>query len=911
MQKLQDIEVFENTEVEKFLENQEDEIAYFVYEDKELIYWSNNLINVPEVLESSFYNQALLKLNNGYYAVRKKTHLNKNYIALLPVYYEYNTHNSYLKNGFPPNLNPLFQTKFSIDAEQGNFISNKEGRYLFSLVQTDELTINDSICVFISFLYLVGILLLAGYFFIILKRLKTRKQLIIISSLLAASLFLRGIMLFFHIPDSIYSLYLFKPHLHASSFVFRSLGDYWINAFTLFLIVYFIGCFNIKRTKLIATQKRLNFTLGILMSCSILLGVFAFQQIKSLVLNSSFSLQVYIGSGIEFYAIGGYAGAAFLLCAIIISIRTITVKFQNLISLAHFYKVWILLLVIAAFIALFIDKFIIFHLFFIAILGIIQGVIRYKVRRSFFYTLQVVTLILSAGYLTSLISIYSEQKEQKVRFAKAQSIMESNNPEIKALLETISSDWNKDNILLNLFQDPIANENLIKERLRDRYFSKSWFNYNIRVFICTDQDKLEDLTTGDSSNSPNCFDTFNQMLNSASRIGNSPFHELTTYKGLSSYIGILSFITKKYGEVRLFIRLDLKPYENELGYPELLVNSQQKSEFERRYSFAKYLDNKLRYASGSFDYYSLFDAFEKQISSQAAAQSYFIQLDGYNHYIYNVTDNYKIIVSDKKLSLYKQYIAFPYVFFLLFFIFLSIWSFEIYPWHFEQLHSFRQQIKIVLIIMTTLVFITAGGVTLYYSFTSNQNKYEEEHNEKIKMLRRELFTNLESSKDLDPHFNPLLKENLEDYARILGADINIYDIYGVLLATSRSDIFSKGLLSDRINYQVLSKLNGHEITEVTAQERIGNLDYSSVYVILWNNRNEPIAYLNVPFFMKYKKFKSEMQDIIIGVLNINLLLIILALIVAFIISQRITSPLVILGEKFSKIRLGKENEKIQ
>ncbi len=647
------------------------------------------------------------------------------------------------------------------------------------------------------------------------------------------------------------------------------------------------------------------------MSFSILLGLFAFQQIKSLVFNSSFSLQVYIGSGIEFYAIWGYAGAVFLLSAIIFLIRAIAIKFRNLIPLSHFYKVWFSLLGLVALIALFVDKFTILHLLFLAILGIIQGVIRYKVRQRIFYSLQVFTLILSATYLTSLISIYSEQKEQKVRLAKSQSVTESNNPETKALLETISSQWNKDDILLSLFQDPVANEKAIKKHLRGRYFSKSWFNYNVQIFICTNQDKWKDLAKIATDNTTDCFNAFNQLLSSASRIGNTPFHELTTYKGLSSYIGTISFISKKYGEVRLFIRLDLKPYESELGYPELLVNSPQKSEFSKRYSFAKYINNKLRYANGTFDYYSLFDVFQKRIASKTPAKGYFIQLDGYNHYIYNVTKNYKIIVSDKELSTYKKYIAFPYVFFLLFFIFILISALEAYPWHFGELQSFRQQIKIVLIVMTTLVFITVGGVSLYYSFSSNQEKYEEEHNEKIKMLRRELFTNLESSKDLDPYFNPLLKENLENYARILGADINIYDIYGVLLATSQSDIFSKGLLSERINFQVLSQLNSHEITEVTAQERIGNLEYSSVYVVLWNNKNEPIAYLNVPFFMKYKKFKSEMQDIIVGVLNINLLLIILALLLAFIISQRITSPLVILREKFSKIRLGKDNEKIQ
>lgn len=890
-------------------ELQKDKIIYLVYEDKELIYWSNNLINIPEVYENSLYSQALLKLNNAYYAVRKYNHQNKKMVALIPVYYEYNTPNSYLENGFHQDLHLLYQTQLSLNAEQGHFISNKEGKYLLSLVQSDQLVSDASICITLSLFYFFGLMLLTGYCIVRLRRLKPKNQLLYIGFLSILLIILRLVMLLFQVPPSLYSLQLFAPSLHASSFVFRSLGDYWLNALGIFLWAYLVGCYRINRTHLLNSKKRAVIILTLLMACTIALGIFAFGQIKSLVLNSSFSLQVHTGSGIEVYTIWAYAGAALLLSAVTMLIRSLAFNFQESITLSEFYKIWLILLVIASLIALAINRFIVLHLLFLSVLGIIQGAIRYRANRDFNYTLQIVVLILSAFYLTWLISIHATEKEQQIRSAKALSIMDSNAPVTKALLETMSSDWNKDNILLSLFQDPIANETQIKEYLRNKYFNKSWSHYNVQITICTQDDEIELPTANKAKVYNDCFIVFNELIQAASRIGNSSFYELTTYKGITPYVGMLSFITEQYGEVRLFIRLDLKPYEDEEGYPELLIGKQREAGFYGRYSFAKYVDNKLRYSNGTFDYYSIFDIFQKDTATQRT-DNYFITVDGYNHYVFAATDSYKIIVSEEELSLYKKYIAFPYIFFLLFFIFLSIWSLETFPWYFFQLHSFRQQIKIALITMITIVFIVVGGASLYYSFTSNQSQYTNEHNAKIQMLRRELFNNLESPKDLDPNFNPQLEQRLKDYARILGADINIYDMFGVLLSTSQPDIFNKELLSNRMNYTALIELNSHETTEVTAQERIGNLEYSSVYVTLWNNKNEPIAYLNVPYFMKYKKFKAEMQDIIVGVLNINLLLIILALLVAFVISQRITSPLVMLQDKFSKIRVGRKNEKI-
>lgn len=889
-------------------EIEKDNTIFLVYEDKELIYWSNNLVDVPEVYENSFYSQALLILNNGYYAVRKHSHLNRRMVALIPIYYEYNTPNSFVENTFHVDFRPLHQTRLSLNAEQGNFISNKEGKYLFSLLQGEALNTDSAICITISLLYFLGFILLLGYFIVRFQRLTPKPQLILITVLSFFLFGLRALMLNYQIPPSLYSLELFGPNLHASSSIFRSLGDYWINALGIFFWVYFLGSFKINETKLLSSKKKSYLILGGFMLVNIALGLFAFDQIRSLVLNSSFSLQVHTGSGIELYTIWAYAGAALFLCSVVILIRAIALRFQEVISFTEFYKLWLLLLAIVGVFVFFINKFLILHLLFLAALGIIQGATRYRPSKNLNYTLQAIILILSAFYLTSLISIHAEEKEKQIRSAKAVSIMDSNAPVTRALLETMSAEWDKDDVLLRLFQDPMANEVQIKEHLRNHYFTTSWFNYNVQIIICSEKDEVEALTINNTKITNNCFTIFNELLQSAKRIGNSPFYESATYKGIIPYIGMLSFITQKYGEVRLFIRLDLKPYGDEQGYPELLIEKQREVGFYGRYSIAKYVENKLRYSSGSFDYYGSFDIFRNANSNEI--DNYFISVDGYNHYVYNVTDTYKIVISEEELSLYKKYIAFPYIFFLLSFIFIAIWLVETYPWVFFQYHSFRQQIQLTLVLMITMVFILVGGASLYYSFASSRSQYANEHNAKIQMLRRELFNNIDSPKELDTNFTPQLENRLKDYARILGADINIYDIYGVLLSTSQPEIFKKRLLSNRMNYNVLEELNKQKATEVTAQERIGNLEYSSVYVTLWNNKNEPIAYLNVPYFMNYKKFKAEMQDIIVAVLNINLLLIIAALLIAFAISQRITSHLVMLREKFGQIRIGKKNEKI-
>ncbi len=887
--------------------DKKDAIIYLIYEDNELIFWTNNTIDIPEVYEQNFYKQPLLRLNNGFYATYTSFSSNHKIVALIPIYYEYNFSNSFLNDHFHQDFSLRYKTYLSTNAEIGHFIKNKEGQYLCSLVQSEKLNTSSPVFITISLLYFISFLLLFCCFIIFYKNCSSKSQLTLLFILSLIIWGGRAIMLGFQIPASLYSLQLFAPKLHASSAIFRSLGDYWLNALTLFLWLYTLSLFNRKQLYKNITRKKALILCSLLILIMVICSLLIFEQIKSLVLNSSFSLQVHKGSGIEIYSIWAYAGVALFFSSILMFIRIIIDCFQKYFSPTSFYKIWTMGIVIGIFISLFFDKLSALHLIFLTLVGLARGFIRYNTPKNVNYILQVLILLFSTLYLTLIINIYTYEKEEKIRSAKAESIIDSNDPRTKALLETMGSSWKKDKILKKLLRNPIARRQHLKKHLREVYFNKSWGHYNVQITSCTRKDSIE-ITDKGTKNNLNCLDYFQQLLQSSSRIGNSPFYELKKQTGVSSYIGKLSSFTRKYGKVQIFIQLDLKPYRDNEGYTELLVGNKKEAEYYQHYSFAKYIANTLRYSSGDFNYYTSFDNFKshKETTSQ---KNYFCKLDGYNHYVYAVSDDYKIIVSEAELSLYRKYIAFPYIFFLLFFLFLFIWILESSNPKIN-FYSFRQQIKIALTTMTTLVFFVVGGVSLYSNFASNQEQYIEEHQAKIQMLRKQLFSNIESAKDLIPKYNPNLQKNLNNYAHILGADINIYDTYGVLLATSHPDIFNKGVLSNRMNYKVLQKLNKHKTTEEIAQEHIGKLEYSSVYVTLWNNKNEAIAYLNVPYFMKYKKFKAEMQDIIVGVLNINLILIILALFIAFAISQRITHPLVILRKKFAQIRIGQKNEKI-
>lgn len=884
------------------------DIVYLVYEDKDLVYWSNNIIEISEVYEADFFLKPLIRLNDGYYAVHLEKSKNIRLVGLIPIYKQYIHQNNYLANGFANDFKMVRKSTFSTQTTEGHLVFNTKGEYLFSLVQHSKLVFDIPIVYFIAFLYLLGIISLSFAIFMKLKRTySNEKKLWIILWVTVGIIVIRYLMLHYHLPVSVYSLELFSPSLHASSFVFGSLGDYWLNAFFLLIWVHCWSSFRYNKTLL---SKKVQFSIVLyftIIFLSVLGSISIFDQIKSLVINSTFSLQVHTGSGITLYTIWGYAGASIFISVVLQLVSNILFNFRGIYSLKLFYTIWFSILAVFTIYFYFYTPEKMVYTLFLAILGVLMGTIRYKVNKEYLYTLLLLILLVSAVFLTYIINIYGIEKEANIRSAKAESIVETNVPVTRALLETIGERWNKDEALLQLLQNPIANEHIIRNYLLNTYFTDYWSKYTVQVIICTAKDNVEFMEDNRMVDK-NCFSVFREMITHSKQVGNSPFYELPSFKGTTPYVGEVVYETNQYGKIRLFVRLDRKIRIDESGFPELLLSQEQIDSYYERYSYARYIDNELRYYTGTFDYYNTFTPFESKKPQKKS--NYFIDKEGYTHYVYNVSANYKIIVSEESLTLYKKYIAFPYIFLLLFFITLLIWLLERYPWNKFHFHFFRQQIKLVLIGMLTLVFFLAGGVSLYYSYLSNQKRYSNEHNDKIRMLRRELFDRITHPRDLDVYFNTNLENQLKNYARIMGADINIYDIYGVLLSTSEPEIFENKLLSNRMDFDALYKLQDRKSSEINQRERIGGLEYEAYYVTLWDENNNPIAYLNVPYFFKFKEFKSEMQDVAIAVLNINLIIIIIALMIAFAISQRLTKPLTILRQKFLQVRIGKENEEI-
>lgn len=885
--------------------DKENIVSYFVYQNDSLVYWSNNNKKIPEKY-SKFFDKTFLQINDGYYNVRKYFSRQKKVIALIHIYEKYPFENDYLENRFTKYFSQIHKNRVSKTEDKGIPIYTKEGKYVFSLSKGTKLEKDNKLLTFIFILYTFCLFLSLFLFLRKIAFARLKKQIVLLLILSSIIFISRFLLLDNNLPLSFSGLTLFSPHLHASSDRYNSLGDYWLNAAFFLVILFGISLIKVKDIKSSHKNKLIVIIISFLFILLSVSSWYAFMQIESLVINSTFPLQIHTSTiNITFYTIWAYSGATMFLAAITSIVDSIVNIFKNNYSTASFYIIWASIATVAISYFLFAYPEYVEKVLFITIIGLLEAFRKNNRRKEINYTTNIIILSLFSIFLTHTINEYSKKKEVRHRNTQASNIIYSNYPLRRIMLETMASEIEKDktlNMKLSSHTNLSKSEKDIKQYILSKYFNYKWSNYIIDIFYCHENMNIN------IEEGTKCIDAWAQLHDNNQAIGNSFFYKTVTNNSSDSYIGQIPLKNEKFKDLKLIITLNRKPYEDGLGYSELLLNSKaNENTLDKDYAFAKYINNNLQWDKGQFNYNKKFNILKQQTNKHG-----FFELQGYNHYIHSVSDDYKIVISQESSSLYKKYNALPYIF-ILFFI-LTALAFLVEGNISNRIHFdfFQQKIKIFFIGMLILVFAIFGFISIFYTYNTNRNRYTKEHKSKIRKIRKKFFSDIKSLSDLE---NSIYGKNnfsqrLKQSAKLIDADINIYNKQGNLIATSQPEIFKENIISKRMNKQAMFALNRKEITEITMREKIGKLVYSSVYITIWNNKNQAIAYLNIPFFLNYKEFRSELQTITITLLSISLFVIIIVITIAYIISQQITKSLTYLRERFLNIQLSQKNAAI-
>jgi two-component system nitrogen regulation sensor histidine kinase NtrY len=887
-------------------------LLLLLYLNDSLIYWSGNGI-------SSFAMDTLRNdttrfsfISNTWYIIRKYCKDDTTLIGLLKVKSVFPWQNEYLQNGFQKDLKVPFTTQISLSPQSGSAnLRDWQGNYLFSLDFGQAMKYPNLTRYVPPILYLLALLLLLLVVTEVFKRISNgfiRNLLFLFTALLfIAGRWLQVKYLF---PGAVYNLELFGPFLYAGSPFMSSLGDVLLNSILL-LFLTFRFCRDFYFGNLTDSSGNRKLYVWIILLLLLFSGYFVWTHyiFSSLILNSSINFETFNVAGLTVYTFIGLLTVAFFLTGLlllsdrILTLATGKIKTGKiLLAFTVIYGLFLLILYLIR-----------YHPDLISFAGFYLGFILLCLiysRRPVAYTYSTLLVFV---FLFSVFSVYfiarnSAVKEKNNMKVLAENLAAEHDPVAEYLLERLNRKLENDSVLAMYLFDLRYSKEEIFNHLQDNYFNGFWGKYLLRFTDCKPHDSL--ILRGPDKTVQNCpcYDFFDAMIQEKGvQLSGTNFYFIDTLNGRINYVGRIKYVKPaEKQEVTLFLELESRLIAEELGYPKLLIEGKySKGDLLQEYSYAKYYKDSLIARSGVFQYSRTFDYFRNNNYED----------QGYDHLIVRIDKDNAIVVSKSSPTFFARMVSFSYIFVFYYFLVLFYLAFRYLTGAEKGFEfNFRNKIQFSILSVLLLSLLLIGGGTIYFSIEQYKKKQHDILSEKIQSVYVEIDHKLAYVTHLTPGWSGEDYDNLGQlllkFSDVFYTDINLYDPSGNLLATSRPEIFDRGLQGEKMNPVAFRKMDREKQAEFVHREKIGSLSYLSAYVPYLNVENKLLAYLNLPYFSRQDVMSKDISTLTVAIINVYVLLILATIAIAVFISEQITRPLRLIRQKFSEIKLGKQYEPI-
>jgi two-component system, NtrC family, nitrogen regulation sensor histidine kinase NtrY len=881
-----------------------------------LLFWSHNGIPVYEQ-ELPAKPKGLLHLQNGWYFFRQNQEDDYNYLVFSLIKSSFRYENRFLINRFAKGLELPEDLFYLSDKDgEGYRILDKDGEYAFSVVLRREtgLTEIHPLIQFLSVITAVaGLLILIFINFRFFTRLfLAGNKLLAIAGFASVMLVIRLLFFSLKIPSVFYAGKLFSPALYATSGLLPSLGDLFLHVLFLSTIYFFLYA-NLKKITLHTSRGKFwRPLLGaglfgfIYLTCSM-----AVSLIYGLVFNSSLNLDVNFIFNLDIYSLVGFLiiGCVFF-SFFFLSVVLFRLAFT---LIGDKWRFW----------GLYLGSFLIFGLWHWVYLGAAPllwvlffiSILVFEMERKSKspqggFTALVISLFLFSMVSTFALYQFNREKDLEKRKTLAIQLSSEQDPVAEFLFMEMEEALFNDNQLRNLVRVDPGNTNAVYRYLLHHYFYDFWAKYDLQVTICHPEDPLLIIP---SNIEVACGWFFEDYIGS---FGKPTISDKLTY--LDNNTGRNSYITQIPVPVHLrdeetvyyvFVEFDSKFIARDLGFPELLIDDRVDLNRDLvNFSHATYKDGRLINKFGPYNYATslrVYGEFRDEFSP--------FTIDDHRHLVFRKDDNTKIIVSRPRETMLERIAPFSYLFVLFFVLIAVFWLLTSQRKAKDLLRlNFKRRVQVSMISIVVASVLAIGGASAWFIFNISQDKNLAFLNEKAQSVVSEMEFSLSMASvyELDKSLEPFLSDMLLRQLNIFYTDVNLYDISGRLLASSRPKLFEEGLISTRMNPVALAMLRDQRRNQYVHTEQIGKLEYLSAYIPLTNTYHELIGYINLPYFAKEGELRNELSYFLVAFINIYLLLLVLAIMLALFISNFVTQPLHLIRESISKVQLGKANQKI-
>ncbi len=869
----------------------------------------------------------MIQLENGYFILlsRSITIASFTYkvIALLPVQWKYFVENANLQKSFNNIPRAIHYIDISVNPNDQPVVS-AAGKTLFYVKKTAETGY------YYPPLFLWGWLVAFMFFCLQIhqwsQRVFERKGLSYASLfLLIFVVMLRVLIYLFQDQLFLSQFELFNPVLYGSSLLLSSLGDLLLNVLMGVWMVMFIGrrihYAGLKRYE----QNWKNWLMfAFLLFCLVAYSFVIADIIQSLVADAKISFNVTNFFSLTIYSFIGFVILATLALGYFFSA-------QILLKLSIFYNpapAFFTYFTVAFFGLLLLSltrNSAMIELNLLVLLWLLVFIFIMKNPLSGAFTLQISSsqvlfwLFLFSCSMSVLVVFENRKIELEQRKRFAEKLAQQSDPSSERIL-SITLTYLDNNFLYPNFQrfhEPLINTYL-KDSIINKSFSAYLNKYDTRIY--TFDSSFQPLHNDDES-SYDLLNTIYQIQGKKTLIPEMRYYEKAFDK--YTYIFRREVVNPDNEAIGYFFVIsDPKRYKADALVPELFKQSRELTpEYAPNYSYAVYSGGNLLTYFNDYAFPTSLDA------DQIPRDEFTFNTQArYDELWYKHGADRIVVIAVKSNTILETITLFAYLFstFLLLLMgyrFLSTLVKERFHLGFMQRYfqlSIRTQIHSIIILVSLFSFLIIAIVTILFFI----NRYQRNNQDRLSRASQLMVTEVErqlpvfrgDDKEVEM-FNPGFEQELESLIKEIsethGTDVNLYDTSGRLQVSSNPDIYQRGVLSDIMNPLPYYRLHTLRQVQTVADEKVGKVEYQSIYTPVRNDDGKAIAYLNTPSFSSQDELKQEISNFLVTIINLNAFVFIIAGVIAVFIANRITNSFSLIVDKMREVNLGGVNEEIE
>jgi len=216
-----------------------------------------------------------------------------------------------------------------------------------------------------------------------------------------------------------------------------------------------------------------------------------------------------------------------------------------------------------------------------------------------------------------------------------------------------------------------------------------------------------------------------------------------------------------------------------------------------------------------------------------------------------------------------------------------------------------------MIVLVLLASVLIVGVSIYQYRQQNKDYHKERLERKEEQITESInYTLRETTFPRTTEYLGLIfRDEIYRIANVQNVTFNIYDLEGQLIKSSRAS-FSNDTISECLDAKVLNALSATVNKRFVEKNSAAGDGYQASYTYITDPHFKKIGILNLPYYEDNSFNEKELKAFLWRLSGVYILMLLLAIGLAYFISKYITRSLQTIGDKLNQTDLTRRNEKI-